>query len=336
VLSAFSLQLSHHEQHPARSIPARVCRHMLDCAALSPSAALHILHITSATRLLPLHNPRSLGRIFGCVSDAERSTHGAAGWLVRCRQVKDRLKYREIAAADLHHERALLKSEMERVQKVGAARRLPFPRFSHDAPAPRFRTNGTKAGMDATTSTLHPPANCYCTRSSTSSACSPRVTVGAEWRRRRCACWQVEEDYTHREHMKRVQNQMDIVAQIRQKENVRSKEKLEKVRACAPVGRVGGIQWVCSMVSAPPTSRPMCVCVCVCPCTRRAFESFQPSRLLSDAEKSVGWCLERWAPGTCHCGSQGGREDLHEHGECASAGARTLVRPPRRAMVRLS
>jgi len=78
----------------------------------------------------------------------------------RAAQVKDRLKYREIAAADLHHERALLKSEMARVQKV-------------------------------------------------------------------------EEEYTHREHMKRVQNQMDIVAQIRQKENVRSKEKLEKERAIA-------------------------------------------------------------------------------------------------------
>jgi hypothetical protein len=38
------------------------------------------------------------------------------------------LKYREIAAADLHHERALLASEMKRVQKVCA--RLPRCRGS--------------------------------------------------------------------------------------------------------------------------------------------------------------------------------------------------------------
>lgn len=77
-----------------------------------------------------------------------------------------------------------------------------------------------------------------------------------------CACWQVEEEYTHREHMKRVQNQMDIVAQIRQKENVRSKEKLEKVRARARVGQLlGGKQWVWSTASAPPTCRPVRVCV---------------------------------------------------------------------------
>jgi thioester reductase-like protein len=43
--------------------------------------------------------------------------------------------------------------------------------------------------------------------------------------------WQVEEEYTHREHMKRVQNQMDIVAQIRTNENKNAKQKLEKARA---------------------------------------------------------------------------------------------------------
>lgn len=40
----------------------------------------------------------------------------------------------------------------------------------------------------------------------------------------------IEEEYTHMVRMQRVQNQMDIVAQIRQKENLKAKEKLEKER----------------------------------------------------------------------------------------------------------
>mmetsp|Transcript_49793 Transcript_49793/g.92777 ORF Transcript_49793/g.92777 Transcript_49793/m.92777 type:complete len:485 (-) Transcript_49793:168-1622(-) len=40
-----------------------------------------------------------------------------------------------------------------------------------------------------------------------------------------------EEEYTHMVRMQRVQNQMDIEAQIRQKENLKAKAKMEQVRA---------------------------------------------------------------------------------------------------------
>ena len=167
--------------------------------------------------------------------------------------------------------------------------------------------------------------------------------------------WQVEEEYTHREHMKRVQNQMDIVAQIRQKENVRSKEKLEKVRASlresggwSSVGAHSGfgprrlrslshtrlaapLYRLCSLCRRLPVPS-VCVCVLVLRCAfvwTRRLESTEPM-LISRRRH------ECWTTGARHRGSQGGGERLHEHGERASAGARALVRPPRRAVVRLS
>lgn len=59
--------------------------------------------------------------------------------------MKDRLKYREIAAADLQHERALLKSEMERVQKVMCCALDHLP-WSHHVQA--FLSGRNKTGMD--------------------------------------------------------------------------------------------------------------------------------------------------------------------------------------------